>query len=148
MNISENGIKFIAKEEGFRSTPYLDAVGVPTIGYGSTYYENGTKVTMKDKAITLERGTTLFRNTLHKYVLTVSSSIKRSINQNQFDALVSLCYNIGQAGFASSTVVKRVNANPCDATIREAFNMWKKGGGKVLPGLVARRKREGDLYFS
>lgn len=146
METSEKGIEFLGKEEGLVLKPYLDSVKKPTIGYGSTYWEDGTPVKMTDKPITKARAVELFRKTLKRYEAQVNKSITRSINQNQFDALVSLCYNIGTAGFAGSTVVKRVNANPCDPTIKDAFWMWKNAGG--TPILLGRRKREAVLYFS
>lgn len=141
--MSPKGIDFLVKEEGVVLHPYLDSVKVPTIGIGSTQYEDGRKVTMKDPAITLERAKQLFTNTLKKYEATVANTIKREVNQNQFDAMVSLCYNIGQDGFSGSTVARLVNANPCDVAIKNAFEMWKKP-----IELLARRKREWALYFS
>lgn len=146
--LSQKGIDFITKEEGVVLHPYLDQVGVPTIGIGSTMYEGGIRVTMKDPPITLVRAKQLFSNTLLKYEATVNNTIKSKINQNQFDALVSLCYNIGQGGFSASTVAKRVNANPNDPTIIDAFKMWNKAGFKINSTLVGRRMRESQLYFS
>jgi lysozyme len=146
MTTSQKGIDFIAKEEGLVLKPYLDSVKKPTIGIGSTYWEDGRPVSMSDKPITKERAFELFRTTLKRYEAQVNKSIPRPINQNQFDALVSLCYNIGTSGFASSTVAKRVNANPCDPSIREWFEAWRNAGGK--PILLSRRKREATLYFS
>ena len=78
----------------------------------------------------------------------MDKAITADIGQNQFDALVSLAYNIGVSAFAKSTVAKRVNANPNDPTIRDAFLLWSKAAGKVLAGLVRRRTAEADLYFS
>lgn len=146
-NISANGLDFIAKEEGVVLHPYLDAVGIPTIGIGSTYYENGNRVKMADPAITKERAYQLFRNVLDHYEKAVWSSTRDDINQNQFDALVSLCYNIGVGGFKGSTVLKKVNQNPNDKTIAQAFQMWKNAGSKKGI-LLDRRKRETQLYFS
>ncbi len=146
MITSQKGLDFIAKEEGLRLKPYLDSVKVPTIGIGSTRYEDGTKVKMTDPAITKERAYELFKNTLKKYEDAVNMAIHREVNQNQFDAMVSLCYNIGTGGFAGSTVAKKVNANPCDKTIEDAFKMWRNAGGK--PILLNRRIREAQLYFS
>lgn len=145
MITSANGIDFLGQEEGLVLHPYLDAVGRPTIGYGSTYWEDGTPVQMTDAPITKERAEQLFRVTLKVYEGQVNASIKSVITQNQFDALVSLCYNIGIAGFAGSTVVERVNSNPNDPMIEDAFLMWRYAGGK--PILLGRRKREVGLYF-
>lgn len=142
---SEAGLKFLIKEEGLVLRPYLDSVKVPTIGVGSTYYEDGRKVKMTDPPITAERAIRLFKNLLKNYELAVYSNTRDDINHNQFDAMASLCYNIGVNGFRGSTLVKRVNQNPNQASIRAAFQMWKNAGGK--PILLARRNREADLYF-
>jgi lysozyme len=146
MTTSEKGIEFIAKEEGCVLHPYLDSVKKPTIGIGSTYWENGKAVSMTDSPITKARAIQLFHTTLKRYEAQVNTSVTRPINQNQFDALVSLCYNIGTSGFASSTVAKKVHDNPCDPSIRQWFEAWKNAGGK--PILLARRQREANLYFS
>jgi len=141
------GLDFLAKEEGLVLHTYLDSIGVPTIGIGSTYYENGNRVRMVDPPITKERAFELFSNVLESYEKTVWSITRDDINQHQFNALVSLCFNIGAGNFKGSTVVKKVNANPNDPTIRKAFEMWQNAG-KKKGLLLARRKREADLYFS
>lgn len=146
MVTSQKGIDFIVKEEGIVLKPYLDSVKKATIGIGSTYWEDGRPVSMSDKPITKDRAIQLFKTTLKRYEDQVNKSVPRPINQNQFDALVSLCYNIGTYGLAGSTVVKKVNANPCDPDIRNWIEVWKNAGGK--PILLSRRKREANLYFS
>lgn len=144
--ISPNGINFLIKEEGIILKPYRDSVGIPTIGIGCTYYENGQKVKMTDPPITRDRAIGLFKNVLAAYEIAVWSNTRDDINQNQFDALVSICYNIGVNALKGSTLLKRVNANPNDPSINEAFKMWKNAGGK--PILLNRRIREANLYFS
>jgi lysozyme len=144
-NISADGIEFLIAEEGLILKPYKDSVGIPTIGIGCTYYEDGRRVKMTDPPITKARAIQLFRAVLKHYETTVWSITRDDINQNQFDALTSLCYNIGVNGFKGSTVVKRVNKNPKNADIKAAFLMWKNAGGK--PILLGRRKREAELYF-
>jgi lysozyme len=143
--VSPNGLKFISKEEGMVLKPYKCSAGVPTIGIGSTYYEDGRKVKMTDPAITEFRALQLFKNVLKTYELAVYSSTRDDINQNQFDSLVSLAFNIGTGAFKKSTLLKKVNANPNDPTIGAAFEMWKNAGGK--PILLNRRKREYQLYI-
>jgi len=148
MKTSKKGIELIKKYEGFRSKPYLDPVGIPTIGYGATHYGNGIKVKMTDKPITEEEATVLLSKMLVSYEDSVNRLVTRELNQNQFDALVSFTYNLGGANLKSSTLLKKVNANPCDRTIANEFNKWVNAGGKKLNGLVKRRKEEAELYFS
>lgn len=146
---SDNGIQFLIQEEGLVKRPYLDQAGIPTIGIGCTYYENGTKVKMSDSPITTERAISLFRNLLKIYELSVYSVTRDDINHNQFDALTSLSFNIGVYGFKESTLVKKVNANPNDPSIRTQFEAWRNAtiNGKKQPILLGRRKREATLYF-
>lgn len=142
--VDEEGINFLIKEEGLRLTAYQDSVGVWTISIGCTYYLNGSKV-KKGDTLTKEQALVLFRNILSHYESIVYSITRDDINQHQFNALVSICYNIGVNAFKGSTLVKRVNANPQDPTIIDAFKMWKNAGSK--PVLLGRRIREANLYF-
>jgi lysozyme len=143
--VSKNGLDFIAQEEGLRLKPYKCSAGVPTIGIGSTYYEDGTKVKMTDAPITKERAYSLFQNVLKHYEMCVYTCTRDDINQNQFDALVSLAFNIGTNALKKSTLIKRVNKDPNGSDIEGAFLMWKNAGGK--PILLNRRKREYALYI-
>jgi lysozyme len=141
------GIDMIKRFEGFRSAPYKCPAGVPTIGYGATFYPGGKKVTMTDKAITEVEATALLQSMLVKFEQYVDSYCIDTVTQNQFDALVSFCYNLGPANLKASTLLKKVNANPNDETIRAEFMKWTKAGGRTLKGLVTRRTAEADLYF-
>jgi lysozyme len=141
------GIDLIKRFEGFRSAPYKCPAGVPTIGYGATFYPNGKKVTMSDKSITEADATELLQSMLVRFEQYVDSYCIDTITQNQFDALVSFCYNLGPANLKGSTLLKKVNANPKDETIRAEFMKWTKAGGRTLKGLVTRRTAEADLYF-
>jgi lysozyme len=142
------GIELIKAFEGFRSKPYKCPAGIPTIGYGATFYPGGKKVTMADAPITEEQGTELLQSMLVNFEKYVDSYCRDDINQNQFDALVSFAYNLGPANLKSSTLLKKVNANPEDETIRAEFMKWVKAGGKTLQGLVKRRTAEANLYFT
>lgn len=144
--MDQSGIDFLMQEEGLRLKPYLDSAGIPTIGVGCTYYEDGRRVTMKDPAITKEQAISLFKNVLKPYETTIWSVTRDDINQQQFNALTSLAFNIGTNGFKGSTVLKLVNKNQNDPAIGKAFELWKSAGGK--PVLLGRRKREAKLYFS
>ena len=146
--ISDKGVELIKRFEGFSSNPYLCPAKICTIGYGATFYQNGKKVTMADKPITEKEAIELLKYMLARFEQYVDSYCVDTLTQNQFDALVSFCYNVGPANLKVSTLLKKVNANPNDETIREELKKWNKGGGKVLKGLTRRRQAEADLYFS
>lgn len=146
--ISTKGLDIIKKYEGFSSKPYLCPAKVPTIGYGSTYYEDGSKVKLTDSPITQERATELLEALLVSFERAVDSYCIDTINQSQFDALCSFAYNCGVGNLKSSTLLKKVNVNPDNPTIKDEFLKWTKGGGKTLPGLIRRRTEEAQLYFS
>ena len=117
-----------------------------TIGYGNTFYEDGTKVKQGD-VITQARAEQLAKNVIDKFAVSVRALITQTLNENQFSACVSLAYNIGVGGFKKSSVLRKLNVNPNDSTIADSFRMWNKGGGVVLKGLVNRREAEIQLYF-
>jgi lysozyme len=133
--------------EGFSAKPYLCSAKVPTIGYGNCYYLNGKKVTLLDKPITELEAFEMFKAIADKFADKVSKLVTAPIDQSQFNALVSLTYNIGPANFEKSTLLKKVNFNHNDLSIRAEFLKWNKAGGQVLKGLTIRRKAEADIYF-
>lgn len=145
---SDKGIELIKRFEGLSLKPYLCPANVPTLGYGNTFYKNGKKVTLNDKPITEQKAVEMLRQSLEKFEQYVDSYTTDSITQNQFDALVSFCYNLGPANLKSSTLLKKVNANTNDETIKDEFLKWTKAGGRKLAGLVKRREAEAALYFS
>lgn len=140
------GIPIIRKYEGLRLQAYLCPAGVWTIGFGSTFYENGSKVQEGDK-ITIDRADRLLFDIVQKFEISVRGLVKSSLNENQIGALTSFAFNVGVGSLKSSTLLKKVNANPDDLTICNEFLRWTKAGGKQLKGLVARREAESDLYF-
>lgn len=147
MKINSKGIQLVKSFEGCLLNAYICPAGVPTIGFGATYYENGTKVKIGDK-ITLERANELLEFQLQEFSKQVAKLIKVELTDNQFSALVSFAFNLGAGALAKSTLLKKVNANPADATIKEEFLKWVNAGGKKLTGLVRRRNAEYLLYFS
>ena len=147
MQLSTNGFNLLAELEGIVLRPYKDSVGIPTIGIGSTYYEDGTKVTMKDKAITKERAIQLAKNVVKSFEQQVNKSILLPMTQNQFDAMVLLCYNIGESSFARSSVVRNFNAGNLQKAA-DSFLLWNKAGGKVSKGLTNRRQKERNLFLT
>lgn len=148
MNVSEKCLALIREFEGFRSKPYLCPAGVPTIGYGSTRYEDGTPVTLKDEPIDQARANAIMRATLSReYEPAVRRYVQVPLTQGQYDALVDFAYNAGAKNLLQSTLLKKVNAKNYAGASKE-FEKWVYGGGKVLPGLVRRRKAEQALFMS
>ena len=147
MKLSDNGFNLLGELEGIVLHPYKDSVGIPTIGIGSTYYEDGTKVKMTDKAITKERAIQLAKNVVKSFEEQVNKSILLPMTQNQFDAMVLLCYNIGKSGFARSSVVRNFNLGNIQKAA-DSFLLWNKAGGRVVQGLVNRREKERSLFLS
>lgn len=141
MKTSDKGIEFIIKEEGEVLHAYRCQAGVWTIGVGHT---GGVTPDMK---ITKEQSRQLLKADLCRFEKAVNETIKHPLLQHQFDALVSLAFNIGAVAFKNSTLAKKINANAPYNEIREQFLRWNKAGGKVLAGLTSRRKREAKLYY-
>lgn len=146
MHISPSGIDLICNFEGKRLTAYDDGVGVWTIGFGTTVYPNGIKV-MKGDTCTEAQAKTYMAHDLKKFEATVNKAVTVQLNQNQFDALVSLAYNIGTNAFSKSTLVKKLNANDIRGAA-DQFDVWVNAGGKRMQGLVNRRAREKALFLS
>jgi lysozyme len=141
------GIAIIRKYEGLKLRAYICPAGLNTIGYGATFFENGTKVQPND-VITMDRADKLLHFQVKLFADEVKRVVKSKINENQLGALVSFCFNVGGAAFSRSTLARKANANPNDPTIRAEFMRWTRGGGKVLPGLVKRREEEANLYYA
>jgi lysozyme len=148
MKLDEKGLDLIANFEGLRLKPYLCSAGVPTIGYGSTFYENGSKVKLTDMPITKLRAEQLLKNTADKFAERVAVLITKPVTQNQFNALVSFAFNVGVSALKVSTLLKLVNNNPNDANIAKEFMRWNKAGGRVVQGLTNRRIKESAIYFT
>ena len=129
--------------EGFRSKPYLCPAGIPTIGYGSTYYADGRKVTLQDAPMTKEEADTLLmvelRHTYAPGVLRLCPIL--ATHPAKFNAIVDFVYNLGVGRLQTSTLRRKINAQDWDAA-KEQLMLWTRGGGKVLPGLVKRRQAE------
>ena len=143
MKLDESGYSELHKREGLRTKPYLDTRGIPTISLGVTYYPNGRKVTMQDKPITKIEAERLGKVMADRFASEVTTLIKSKVNQNQFNALVSIAYNIGINGFKTSSFLKLVNKNPNDPKIKEAIMLWTKN-----KELIGRRKSEVSQYFT
>jgi len=148
MKTGQKGIELIKSFEGCQLKAYLCSAGIPTIGWGNTFYEDGRKVKIGD-SINQEMADDLLRNLLPKFEAIVNKNISVVLNQNEFDALVSHTYNTG----GSKTLFHLINNKASNIDIRNWFEKKyttaKKNGVSVeLPGLVRRRKAEANLYFS
>lgn len=155
MKLDTAGYDLIKSFEGLSLVPYKCSAGVPTIGYGNTFYPNGRKVTMKDRPISKAYACQIFEFIADLFAKDVSGLIKSKVSQNQFNILVSFAYNVGTdidaddipEGLGDSTLLKKVNANPNDSSISKEFLKWNKAKGKVNKGLTARRAKEAKIYF-
>lgn len=144
MRPSPTCINLIKQFEGFRSKPYKCSAGIPTIGYGSTFYLNGEKVTMKDSPISKEFAEDLLLATVTSFSSQINPLLTIELPQHQYDALVSFTYNVGISAFSKSTMLKLINAGK-DAS--GEFSKWVKAGGKVVEGLKKRRELEKKCYL-
>lgn len=143
---SASCLQLLERIEGLKLNAYLDTGGVPTIGVGTTRYPNGNWVKMGDK-ITKEQAYDYLRHDVAGAAKDVDDLTTDAINQNQFDALVSFVYNLGRGSYQKSTLRTLINGNPNNAEIRAEFAKWKYDNGKIIDGLIVRRKLEADLYF-
>lgn len=147
MNVPTNTIKLVSYFEGFYSKPYLCPARVPTIGYGSTRYPDGKRVTLQDAPITRDRAIAIMEHELEGCVI---STIKQcpillTVDSNYLGALVDFVYNLGAGAFASSTLKRKVNAGLW-GEVPAQLSKWVYGGGKKLRGLVLRRQAEANYF--
>ena len=145
-HVSPQGVDLICGFEGLELKAYDDGVGVCTIGYGTTIYPHGKAVQYGDTC-TIEQAKNYMQYDLRRYEQAVSAAVNVPLNQNQFDALVSLSYNIGIGAFKNSTLLKLLNASDYHAASHQ-FDVWIKAGGKTVQGLVNRRAVEKLLFNS
>ena len=146
MRLSEAGIKFIQTWEGLKLKAYRDSKGLPTIGIGTTRYPDGTKVQMGDSC-TEAQAYEWFRFDIARFEAVVNRVIKIPLKQNQFDALVSLVYNIGETNFTKGTVDDKLNANQIEAAL-QTWLQYVYSGGRKIDGLANRRMAEVKLFKS
>jgi lysozyme len=138
----------IKRFEGWRSKPYLCSANVPTIGWGSTMYENGDKVTLDDPEITKERGQELFELDAERFLLQVYKACPvLTKHDNKAAAILSWTYNLGPARLRSSTMRTRINQERWVEAAQE-LKRWNLAAGKVTRGLILRREAEASLFLS
>lgn len=141
MKTSQQGIDFIKRHEALRLTAYKDAVGVWTIGYGHTSTaKQGMIITEAEAERLLKLDLKTAEDEINKHSL--------PLKQYQFDALTSFVFNVGIGSFRRSTLLKRLKMDVNHPDIINQFNRWVYGGGKILKGLVKRRREEANLYIT
>ena len=136
------GTKLIKKYEDYSEIPYLCPADVWTIGFGTT-----DGITKDHPRITIEQAELLFQNDLIGFKAAINKHVKVELNKNQFAALLSFVYNVGEKQFSKSTLLKKLNANDYLGASKE-FPKWKYAKGKVLQGLINRREAERQLFLS
>ena len=154
MQISEKGLSLIKKEEKFMAKRYLCPAGKPTIGYGHVIL--ASEPHLNTATLTEAQASELLvKDVARQYGAHVASHLTRAVTQNQFDAMVSLTYNIGTGGFDKSSVLRLANAGSTSTeAICQAFGLWNKVTNpktkklEVSNGLTVRRAREAALYLS
>lgn len=147
MNVGINGLNLIKASEGFRAKMYLDANDLPTIGYG-TLIDTKEEQHLKLETINESQAVDLLKRDCLVFEKSIKKMVQISLNQNQFDALVCLVYNIGPNNFQKSSVLGAINKNSGRDVIEKAWKLWCRGDGRVLKGLVIRRANEVNLYYS
>ena len=147
MNLSQRGLELIQSFEGYHTAQpdgscvaYLCPAKVPTIGWGCT---EGVRLGMR---WTRKEADAAFLRELAKFERAVDRLVTVDLNQNEFDALVSFAYNCGEGALAKSTILKKLNKDDRQGAA-QAFHAWNKGGGRVLNGLVRRRREESALFL-
>lgn len=144
-DISEKGYKIIREFEGFRSTAYRDTGGVWTIGFGTIRYPNGVKVKQGDTC-TRGQAELWLKNDCLWVDACLDKYVKVKVSQNQFDALASFVYNVGETQFIKSTMLSLINQNNLTAAANQ-FDRWIFDNGKRIQGLVNRRAKEKTLFL-
>ena len=145
MKTSQSGISLIKGFEGKRLNAYNDGVGVWTIGCGTIKYPNGVRVKKGDTCTELQAESYL-ENDLVKFENAINRLVKVPLNQNQFDALSSFTYNLGETNLSNSTLLKKLNAKDYTGAA-DQFPRWNRAGWKVMNGLTRRREAERNLFL-
>ena len=145
MEVNKAGRDLIKQFEGCKLKAYKCPAGLNTIGFGLTFYPDGTKVKEGD-VITQQQAEEYFNAVVDDFAKQVDVLVKSNVTANNFSAIVSFAFNVGIGNFRRSTLLRKVNANPKDPSIRAEFKKWVRANGEVLKGLVRRREAEAKLY--
>lgn len=147
--ISPNGALITEEFEGFVPHPYQKPGDVPTIGYGTTFYPGGKRVTLQDPSVTKSQAIEYLLNFMnHTSIPVIQDHVKVPLNQNQVDALCDFIYNCGSSAFVGSHLLYAINNNLGKNTIATEFNKWVYVNHKVSDWQIKRRGEEVKLYFN
>ena len=142
----EVATKLCTEFEGFSATPYICPAGIPSIGYGTVFKPDGTRVTMRDTPISVETALEWLDETLQGYAIGVLKASPSLIKYPQkLGAIIDFAYNLGVARYRASTLRTKITEENWPEAITE-LHKWRRGGGKVLQGLVRRRAAEAKLF--
>ena len=145
----EVATKLCTEFEGFSATPYICPAGIPSIGYGTVFKPDGTRVTMRDNPISEATALQWLAVTLEStYLMGVLKASPNLLRYPQtLGAITDFAYNLGTARYRASTLRRKINEENWPEAITE-LHKWRRGGGKVLPGLVRRRAAEAKFLRS
>jgi len=147
LDIDDAGLNLITQFEGFRANPYQDQNNIWTIGYGSTYLTDGSRVTQYTPAVTQNQALDLLHYGCRTAINCINTHVNVDLNQNQFDALCDFVYNVGSGNFISSTLLVLLNQGQYDSVPTQLMR-WTKTGGQPNSGLIRRRQAEINLWGS
>lgn len=145
--LSQAGLDLIIEFEGLKLSPYPDSKGIPTIGYGTIMYPDGSSVTMDDPTITQDQARQYLEFEVEQKCAGVEKYVTVPVNDNEYAALVSFAYNLGLGSLHGSTLLKLLNSGTDRATVALEFPKWDKAGGVVVDGLLRRRNAEAALFL-
>lgn len=146
LKINEAGLELIKHYEGWREAVYLCSAARATIGWGSTWDRNGNAVTLNHSNITKKQGEYLLLREVRHSEAAIRKLIKSELTENMFSSLCSFIYNVGSGNFQKSTLRMKLNRGQYESAADE-FPKWRKAGGRVVNGLVRRRKQERELFL-
>lgn len=141
LRLSQNGIALVKQFEGYAATQYVDAAGKPTIGYGHLISKGESLEKLTEK-----EAEHLLKKDLQRAEQAVRKHVKVPLTQNQYDALVSFTYNLGEGNLKNSTLLRKLHMNDYQGAAQE-FERWVYAGGKKLTGLEQRRTQEKALFL-
>jgi lysozyme len=147
LHINASGLELIKHYEGWRDAVYLCSAARCTIGWGSTWDRDGNAITLKHLDITKKQGEYLLLREVRHSEAAIRKLVKTELTENMFSSLCSFIYNVGSGNFQKSTMRMRLNRGLHEEAADE-FPKWRRAGGRIVKGLVRRRKQERELFLT